>query len=191
MRPKVVLIAAIAPGRLIGGDNRMPWHMPRDLRFFRRVTQNHVVIMGRKTFESLGRKPLPRRTNVVVSRNHDFQAAGSTVAHSLEDAIAIFPDQRVVFVIGGGQLYSQAVAIADEILLTEIVNHNPNMNLFEAFRGDTFFPEISPDRWHLIKRGRLYKAANKVTIPRELDHGGLYMRFTRFRNTRPTTETTQ
>ena len=191
MRPKVVLIAATAPDRLIGGDNRMPWHMPRDLRFFRRVTLNHVVVMGRKTFESLGRKPLPRRTNVVVSRNRDFQAAGCTVAHSIEEAISGFSDEPVLFVIGGGQLYSQALELADEILLTEIVNHNPNLNLFEAFRGDTFFPEINPHNWRLLTRGRLYKAASKASVAQDLDHGGLYMRFARFRNTRLDKETTQ
>lgn len=191
MRAKVVVIAAMAPDRLIGGDNRMPWHMPRDLRFFRRVTLNHVVVMGRKTFESLGRKPLPRRTNVVVTRNHEFKAEGCVVAHSLDQAVAMFPDEPVLFVIGGGQLYSQALEIADEILLTEIVNTNPSRNLFEAFRGDTFFPEITPHNWRLTKRGRLYKAASKVPVPQDLDHGGLYMRFSRFTNTRHDKETTQ
>ena len=103
----------------------------------------------------------------------------------------MFPDEPVLFIIGGGQLYTRAVEIADEILLTEIVNNNPSLNLFEAFRGDTFFPEINPHNWRLMKRGRLYKAASRIPIPRELDHGGLYMRFARFKNTRHDKETTQ
>ncbi|MFN0160704.1 MAG: dihydrofolate reductase [Burkholderiales bacterium] len=181
MKPKVVLIAAVAPERLIGGDNRMPWHMPRDLRFFRRATLNHVVIMGRKTFESLGKKALPRRKNVVVTRNPDYDAPGCKVALSVESAIGIHPDEKVVFVIGGGQIYSEALGLADEILLTNIVDTNPNLKLFPPFRGDTYFPRFESAKWQLVKQGRMYRAASRTPVQDGLDHGGLYMQFVRYR----------
>jgi dihydrofolate reductase len=184
MRPKVALIAAVAPGRIIGSENRMPWHMPRDLRFFRRVTSGFPVIMGRKTFESLKRRALPNRRNIVVSRNLNYNAPGCEVVHSLEEAIQLCSNVTRVFVIGGGQLYAAALPLADEIYLTQIENQNPTSELFELFKGDTFFPKINETEWKLAHEGRRYIASNKMRHPTPEKHSGLYFQFLKFTRVR-------
>ena len=144
-KPILALIAAHAQDRVIGIDNRMPWHLPEDMKFFRETTRGKPVIMGRKTWESLpdAFRPLPGRVNIVVSRNADYEASGATVVGSLPDAVAAAGDADIAFVMGGGELYRQALPIADRLYLTEID---------ADFAGDAFFPAFSESDWREVKR---------------------------------------
>jgi dihydrofolate reductase len=134
------LIAAVAKNRAIGKDNTLLWHLPEDMRHFRETTRGKPVIMGRKTWESLpdSFRPLPGRHNIVVSRNATYQAPGATLAASLEEAILKTEKANEVFVIGGAELYRQAMPLADRLYLTEITT---------SFEGDAFFPEVLPEEW--------------------------------------------
>jgi dihydrofolate reductase len=142
--PLLTLIAAVASNRVIGIDNRLPWHLPEDLRHFKALTTGHAVIMGRKTWESLPEKfrPLPGRRNVVVTRNASYRAAGAEVVTSLPAALAAAGDGEA-FVIGGAELYAAALPLADRLQLTEIG---------AAFEGDSRFPVIDPGRWREAAR---------------------------------------
>lgn len=136
--PRISLIAAVAGNGVIGTDNALPWRLPEDLKRFRSLTLGHPVIMGRKTFESIGR-PLPGRRNIVVTRNTDFVAPGCETAGSLKAAIAACSGTSdEIFVIGGAQLYAQALPQAQRLYLTEIQ---------AEFDGDTRFPSFDPDLW--------------------------------------------
>lgn len=128
--PTLSLIAAVARNGAIGKDNTLLWRLPEDLKFFKRTTLGCPVIMGRKTFESIGR-PLPGRRNIVVTRNTAWQHEGVEVVHTLDEALAVAADEARVFVIGGGELYAQALPRADELILTEVD---------ADFDADTFFP---------------------------------------------------
>lgn len=139
---EVSMIAAMASDRALGKDNALLWHIREDLAHFKRITSGGVVIMGRLTFESLGR-PLPDRENVVVSRNGDYSADGVVVCPSLEEAIGRYADRDEIFIIGGGQIYRQGMAFADRIYLTEVMHTYP---------ADTFFPELDPAIWHESSR---------------------------------------
>ncbi len=141
-RPGLYLIAAVAANGVIGAGGGLPWRLPEDLRHFKRLTQGHAVIMGRRTWESIG-KPLPGRRNVVVTRQAGFAAPGASVAPSLEAALALCRDQSIVFVIGGAELYRAALPIAEGLLLTEIRRDYP---------GDTRFPEFDRSAWREIER---------------------------------------
>lgn len=133
----VSIIVAVARGGVIGGGNTLLWHISEDLRRFKAVTTGHPVIMGRKTFESLGR-PLPQRQNVVITRDENFSADGCTVVHSLSEALEIFDSEQEVFIIGGGQIYKQAMPFADKLYITYV----------EAdYDGDTFFPQVDRAQW--------------------------------------------
>jgi dihydrofolate reductase len=142
MPMRISAIAAMARNRVIGKDNALPWHLPADLRFFKQTTMGHPVILGRRNYLSLGR-PLPGRTNIIVTRNPDFVSSGCIVVHSFEDALqkAYEKDQTEVFVIGGGEIYSLAMNYLDRIYLTEI-------DL--VVDGDVFFPEIDPVEWSIV-----------------------------------------
>lgn len=144
-RPILALIAACARDSVIGVDNRMPWHLPEDMKFFRETTRGKPVIMGRKTWESLpdAFRPLPGRINIVVSRNAAYQADGATMVGSLPDALSAAGDADIVFVMGGADLYRQALPIADRLYLTEID---------AEFSGDAFFPEFDQNAWHETQR---------------------------------------
>jgi dihydrofolate reductase len=131
------VIVAMAENGVIGAGGKMPWHIPEDLAYFKRLTTGHVVVMGRKTFESLGR-PLPGRTNVVVTRNRDWTADGALVVHSLGEAVRKYPD---AFVIGGAEIYREALPLADELYITKIR---------AAYRGDTKFPKTDLRRWRRV-----------------------------------------
>ena len=135
----ISIIVAVAENGVIGDKNSLLWHIKEDMRFFRQKTPSHPVIMGRKTYDSLG-KPLPNRTNVVISRtiNH---IEGCTVVHSLEEAVALFPAEEEIFIIGGAQIYAQALAIADRMYITHIEH---------SYEGDTSFPEWNRAEWRLI-----------------------------------------
>ena len=124
------LVAALARNRVIGVGNRLPWRLPEDLARFKRLTMGAPVIMGRKTRESIGR-PLPGRRNIVVTRERAATWEGCVVAHSLDEALALADDAPEAFVIGGAELYAEALPLADELLLTEID---------AEVKGDTFFP---------------------------------------------------
>lgn len=142
---EVILIAAMAHGRVIGKDNRLLWHLPDDMKHFKSLTQGHPVIMGRKTWESLPEKfrPLPGRKNIVISRNPDFLATGATVCASLKLALATCQDAAQIFVIGGAEIYALALPMADRMELTEID---------ATFEGDAFFPEWRPEEWREEQR---------------------------------------
>lgn len=127
----------MARNRVIGRDNRLPWRLPADLAYFKRVTMGHPVIMGRRTWESIGR-PLPGRQNIIVSRNRDYSAAGATVVASLDDAWRAAGDVEEACVIGGTSLFAEALPHADRIHLTEV----------EAeVEGDTYFPPFDRSQW--------------------------------------------
>ena len=133
------VIVAIAENGVIGGDNRLLWHIGEDLRRFKALTSGHPVIMGRRTWESLGR-PLPNRTNVVITRQ-PLVLDGCTVVHSLAEALALFRDEEEVFIIGGAQIYAEAMPLADRFYLTR-VGH--------AYEGDTRFPAWNEADWQLV-----------------------------------------
>ena len=141
----ISLIAAVAGNRAIGKNNQLLWHLPEDMRHFRETTRGKPVIMGRNTWESLpdAFRPLPGRLNIVVSRNPAYQASGATLASSLEEAIRKAGDAVEVFVIGGAELYRQALPLADRLYLTAIE---------ESFDGDVFFPELPAGDWEEISR---------------------------------------
>lgn len=137
----ISIIAAVAQNGVIGDKNALLWHISEDMRFFKRTTSGHPVIMGRKTYESLGR-PLPNRTNVVISRTQR-EIEGCTVVNSLEEAIALFPKEEEVFIIGGAQIYALALSVADRMYLTKV---------YHDYQGDTSFPEWNADEWQLTQK---------------------------------------
>lgn len=141
-RPRISVIAAVARNGVIGVDNRLPWRLPEDLAHFKALTLGHPVLMGRRTFESLGR-PLPGRSNVVITRNPDYRPAGCLVAASLADAIALCPEAEEVFFIGGAELYAQAIPLADRLYLTEVA--------IDA-EGDARFPDYDRTAFREIAR---------------------------------------
>jgi dihydrofolate reductase len=143
-RPRITLIAAVARNAVIGLENRLPWHLPEDLRHFRAVTRGHPVIMGRRTWESLPEsfRPLPGRLNIVVSRTID-KAPGATRVDSFEAALTRLTDLPEAFVIGGARLYAHALPWADRLCLTEI-----DLDV----TGDTRFPEFSRTTWQETHR---------------------------------------
>lgn len=142
-RSKVVLVAAVADNGVIGADDSLPWDIPEDLKHFRAVTKGHCVIMGRRTFESIGH-PLPYRTNIVVTRNRDWSHEHVFVAHSVEEAITLTHGiEGDAMVIGGGQIYAEALPLADEQVLTE-VHQSPE--------GDAHYPDFDRSEWRETKR---------------------------------------
>jgi dihydrofolate reductase len=128
----ITLIAACSKNRVIGKDNTLIWNVPGDLKRFKNLTSGHVVIMGRKTFESIGR-PLPNRTNVVISRDTNLKIDGCIIYNDYREVLTIFENQEI-FVIGGGEIYQQLLPYVDKIELTLID---------KEFEGDTYFPELN------------------------------------------------
>ncbi|MBI3376745.1 MAG: dihydrofolate reductase [Betaproteobacteria bacterium] len=143
-RPLVVLIAAVAANGSIGRDNRMPWRLPEDLKRFKALTLGHPVLMGRRTWESIG-KPLPGRENIVLTRSANFSVPGCRVAHSMEEALESCRGKATVFVIGGVELYGAALPLASRLLLTEIRREFP---------GDAFFPAFDRSAFREVSRHR-------------------------------------
>ena len=146
----ITIIAAIAENNALGKDNQLIWHIPADLKRFKKVTSNHHVIMGRKTFESLG-KPLPNRTNIIITRNLNYKAEGCVVVNSLNEAIEVAKEDKNPFILGGAEIYKQAIEIADKLDLT-FVHHE--------FDADVFFPKIDTTIWKEISR-EYFKADDK------------------------------
>lgn len=138
----VSAIVATAKNRVIGKDNNIPWYLSADLKYFKRTTLNHHIIMGRKSFQSIGR-PLPKRTNVVVTRDPFFVASNCLIASSIEEALNLAYDngETEAFIIGGGQIYKQSMPLWDKLYLTEV-----DLEI----EGDVFFPEINKQEWQLI-----------------------------------------
>jgi dihydrofolate reductase len=146
LKPRLSLIAAVAANGVIGSDNTLPWRLPEDLKRFKALTLGHPVIMGRKTFESIGR-PLPGRRNIIVSRNALYSADGCEVATSLNAALDVCKAAGdEIFVIGGAQIYAEALPMARRLYLTEI---------HRAYSGDARFPEFDRHHWQEISRERL------------------------------------
>lgn len=192
-RPKIALVAAMSENGAIGNSNHLPWRLAADMKRFRKLTLNHVVIMGRKTYESIGR-PLPKRTNIVVSRNPNLALQGACVlVNSLQQAFRLASTAKKVFVIGGSEIYREAIRCADELYLTIIYfnqQSTPNLNLFVDFEGDAFFPKIDPEVWVVKFKGAERKAVMRgsgvirqsKSSNHSIEHGhGIFFRFYIFR----------
>jgi dihydrofolate reductase len=158
---KLSIIVAIAKNRVIGINNTLPWHLPEDLKRFRALTMGHHIIMGRKTYDSLGRL-LPGRTTVIVTRNKDYKLEGALIAHSLQDAIGLCKADDEVFLIGGAELYQEGLKLSNKLYITEIVLD---------VEGDAYFPEYSSNEWqesareaHVSEQGLAF---NYVTYVRK------------------------
>ncbi len=151
----LTVIAAVARNGAIGKDNALLWRLPEDLQFFKRTTIGSPIIMGRKTFDSIG-KPLPGRRNIVITRNTGWLAAGIEVAHSLEAALHLVADVPRVFVIGGAQVYAEALPHADELVLTEVGRD---------FEGDVFFPP-----WDKAAFGEVAREVHHSPAPNDFDY---------------------
>jgi dihydrofolate reductase len=140
------LLLAAAENNVIGKDNKLPWHLPNDLKYFKNLTWGVPVIMGRKTYESFG-KPLRGRRNIVITRNKDWKGEGVDMVNSIEEAIELAKESAVkeIFIIGGGEIFKTILPKADRIYLTHI---------HHSFDGDAFFPEIKENEWQLVKERR-------------------------------------
>ena len=136
------IIVAVADNNIIGKDNRLIWHIPADLKYFKSLTMGAPIIMGRKTYQSIG-KPLPGRKSIIITRDNNYSTEGCVVVHSLESAIAAAKEHNEAFIIGGEQIYRQAMGFADKIYLTRV---------YESFEGDSFFPEIDTSIWQLTEQ---------------------------------------
>ncbi len=145
---KIVLIAAFAQNRVVGINNALPWHLPEDLKYFKRTTTGKAIIMGRKTYDSIGR-PLPNRTNIVISRNSELSIEGVKVVDSLQAAIDLAKEVNFingveeVMVIGGASIYEEALPQADRLYITHV---------HAEVAGDAYFPEVDFSQWQEVSR---------------------------------------
>ena len=135
----IKIIVAISKNRVIGDSNKLIWHLPADLKRFKEVTGGHPIVMGRKTYESIGR-PLPNRRNIIITRDENYEVDGCEVVNSIEEALLLTNSD--CFIIGGGEIYKQTLHIATQIYLTQVD---------EEFDGDTTFPEL-PASWYVSKK---------------------------------------
>lgn len=140
------ILVAFDENRVIGKNNTLIWHLPADLKRFKTLTTGHVIIMGRKTFESIG-KPLPNRTSIVISRQADLQIDGAIIAHSVEEAIlkAKSITREDIYIVGGAEIYALCLPMADQILVTQ---------LHDIFEGDAYFPEIPTETFEVTEKER-------------------------------------
>jgi dihydrofolate reductase len=143
----ITLIAAAAENNALGKDNDLLWHLPEDFKRFKQITSGHYIIMGRKTFESFP-KPLPNRTHIIITRQKEYLADGCLVVHSLEEALEISPQNEEIFIIGGAQIYKQALPFADKIDLTRV---------HIELDADAFFPEFNTSEWNLVFSEKHFK----------------------------------
>lgn len=141
-KPVIAIIAAMDEGLGIGFQGKMPWQLSADLKRFKKITMDHPVIMGRKTFQSLPKKPLPGRKNIVITRNKEFNPEGTLIVSSPEEAIQACKDHDIAFVIGGGEIYREFLPLADMLYLTLIIHHFP---------ADTFFPEYDIKKYVIVE----------------------------------------
>lgn len=142
-RPLIALIAAMARHRVIGINNSLPWHLPNDMKWFRRHTLGKPIIMGRKTFESFGGKPLPQRTNIVITRDPNYQAADCVVVNTIEAAVQAAGDVEEIMIIGGASFYAQMLPQAQRMYLTYVD---------AEIEGDAWFPEFAATEWREVSR---------------------------------------
>lgn len=149
----VSIVVAIAEDNAIGKDNQLLWHLPADLKHFKDITSGHTIIMGRKTYDSIGRA-LPNRRNIVITRNRELEIPGTEITNSLEEALALCKDTAEVFIIGGAELYNHALAVTNRIYLTRV---------HQIYEADTFFPEINLEEWQEVSTEKhLPDEKNKV-----------------------------
>lgn len=145
---RLSLLVAMAKNRVIGRDNKLPWHLPADLKHFKFLTMGQTIVMGRKTYESIGR-PLPGRVNIIITRQAGYEVPGATVVSSIDDALLMCEKIRSIngenFIIGGEELYRQTLKICQRIYITEIQRD---------FEGDVYFPEIDPNEWEETQRDK-------------------------------------
>jgi len=139
----ISLIWAMDENGLIGVDNSLPWRLPADMQWFRKNTLGKPIVMGRKTFESFGGKPLPQRTNIVVTRAQNYRAEGAVIVHSIEEAVAAAGDAEELMVIGGSSFYEQMLPQADRLYVTRVHGE---------FKGDAWFPEVDWSLWQEVAR---------------------------------------
>ena len=137
---KITLIVAAAENNAIGKNNQMLWHLPDDFKYFKQHTLDHSVVMGRKTYESIG-KPLPQRRNIVLTRDLNWSTEDVDVANSLDEVLTYCRDEREIFIIGGAKIYQQALPLADRVLLTRV---------HTSLDGDAYFPELPETAWHRV-----------------------------------------
>jgi dihydrofolate reductase len=142
------IIVAIAENNAIGKDNQLLWHLSEDLKYFKRTTLGCPIIMGRKTWDSLPFKPLPKRENIVISSNKDFKLENATVLYSIDEAIAYSKGFENCFIIGGGKIYSALMPYCERLYITKV---------YKSFDADTFFPEIDPKDWVLESESPIMK----------------------------------
>lgn len=142
---RVSTIVGVGKNNAIGRGNAIPWHLPADLKYFKKITTGHPIIMGRKCFESIGR-PLPNRTNIIVSRNPDFEAEDCILVHSLSAGLVIAQERNFeeAFIIGGGEIYRRGLPLSQRLYVTYID--------VEVLDADVFFPEIDPDHWAIVSQ---------------------------------------
>lgn len=140
MSRTISIIVALSENNVVGVKNQLPWKLSADLKRVKALTMGHHIIMGRKTYESIG-KPLPGRTNVIITRNKDFKAEGCVIARSLEHALEISKDDSEVFIFGGGEIFRDAMNLASKIYMTRV---------HTSIKGDTHFPEVKPFDWRII-----------------------------------------
>ncbi|SHO48334.1 dihydrofolate reductase [Desulfopila aestuarii] len=150
----VILIAVMATNRVIGRDNTIPWHIPEELRFFKKTTMGFPVVMGRLTYESL-KGPLPGRQNIVISRNPDYQSNGTDNVTSLEQALKLTGDAEKAFILGGSQIFEEALPSADEIILSV---------LDREVEGDVYFPDFSDDDFQQTHHERHEEGKEPFTV---------------------------
>ncbi|WP_239372663.1 dihydrofolate reductase [Snodgrassella gandavensis] len=156
---KITLVAALADNNCIGENNRIPWHVPEDFEFFKNYTMGKPVVMGRKTWESLPKKPLPGRPNYVISRQQEQQFSGAILCHSIEEAIQQLADCPEIIIMGGAQIYAQAMPLATDLRLTRI---------HVSVMGDTFFPAINANEWRQTESSSHISSKNNIAY--DLQH---------------------
>jgi len=149
---EISIIAAVAENNTIGNNNSLIWHLKEDMKYFKEKTSGHHIIMGRKTFESIGGgKPLPNRTSIVITHDKNYERDGIIVCHTLDDAIEKCVEEKEVFIIGGGQIYKEAINVCDKLYITKIHKH---------FEGDVKFPEIDENIWKITKCDKHFSENN-------------------------------
>jgi dihydrofolate reductase len=149
----ISIIVAMSRNRVIGKDNKLVWHLPADLKHFKKTTMGSTLIMGRRTFESMG--SLPGRTSIIITRQDNYRAKDCLIANSLAQALDMAPPTGEIFIAGGGQIYSEAIPVADRMYIT-IVDHD--------FDGDTFFPEYPAGEWHITTQS-MHEADDRNKYP--------------------------
>ena len=149
---EITIIAAVSENNVLGKNNKLIWHIPDDLKRFKKLTLGHSVIMGRKTFESIA-KPLPQRKNIILTRNQNYKAKGTLIAHNVKEALNFCENDNQPFIIGGGEIYKLFMGISNKIELTRI---------HKSYDGDAFFPEILEEKWKLVNSKKNNLSDTKV-----------------------------